>query len=244
MRYLARYFLLTPFFFLPALLLAQSTQSTILGTVRDASGAVVPSAQVVITETDKRTSGNYTTDANGNYQAQDLPPGRYKLEVTKAGFQTKVMEGLALTARQELRIDVNLAIGTTRQEVTVNAATAGAIETETSSIAAALNTQSVMNLPANFRASGDTSPLNLIQALPGVQPDTGSGTTTPIANGTPNINFSVQGGQAFQTETSVDGVSTQNMRNNTPLSDAFPSADSEKRSRTTPLQCWLHDRIP
>ena len=226
MRSFARYFPLALFFCLPALSLAQSTQSSILGTVRDASGAVVPAAQVIITETDKGTSANYTTDANGSYQAQDLPPGRYKLEVTKAGFQAKVMEGLALAARQELRVDVNLALGATRQEVTVNAATAGAIETETSSIAATLNAQSVMSLPANFRASGDTSPLNLIQTLPGVQPDTGPGTTTPIANGTPNINFSVQGGQAFQTETSVDGISTQNMRNNTPLSDAFPSTDS------------------
>ena len=226
MRFLARYFLLILSFSLPALLLAQSTQSTILGTVKDASGAVIPSAQVVITDTDKGTSANYITDANGNYQAQDLPPGRYKLEVTKADFQTKLIEGLALTARQELRIDVNLAVGATVQEVTVNAASAGAIETETSSIASTLNTQSVMSLPANFRASGGTSPLNLIQTLPGVQPDTGPGTTTPISNGTPNTNFSVQGGQPFQTETSVDGISTQNVRNNTPLSDAFPSTDS------------------
>ena len=226
MRFLARYFLLIFCFSLPALLLAQSTQSTILGTVKDASGAIIPSAQIVITDTDKGTSASYTTGASGNYQAQDLPPGKYKLEVTKAGFQSKMIEGLVLTARQELRIDVNLEVGATVQQVTVNAATAGAIETETASIAATLNTQSVMSLPANFRASGSTSPLNLIQTLPGVQPDTGPGTTTPIANGSPNINFSVQGGLPFQTETSVDGISTQNVRNNTPLSDAFPSTDS------------------
>ena len=226
MRFLARCFLLILYFSLPVLLLAQSTQSTILGTVKDASGAIIPSAQIVITDTDKGTSASYTTDASGNFQAQDLPPGKYKLEVTKAGFQSKVVESLELTARQELRIDVNLEVGSTVQGVTVYAGAAGAIETETSSIAATLNTQSVMNLPANFRASGSTSPLNLIQALPGVQPDTGPGTTTPIANGSPNINFSVQGGLPFQTETSVDGISTQNVRNNTPLSDAFPSADS------------------
>ncbi|MGO8792870.1 MAG: carboxypeptidase regulatory-like domain-containing protein [Terriglobia bacterium] len=226
MRFLARYFLLIFCFSLPALLLAQSTQSTILGTVKDASGAIIPSAQIVITDTDKGTSASYTTGASGNYQAQDLPPGKYKMEVTKAGFQSKMIEGLVLTARQELRIDVNLEVGATVQQVTVNAATAGAIETETASIAATLNTQSVMSLPANFRASGSTSPLNLIQTLPGVQPDTGPGTTTPIANGSPTINFSVQGGLPFQTETSVDGISTQNVRNNTPLSDAFPSTDS------------------
>ncbi len=113
----------------------------------------------------------------------------------------------------------------------MNAGAAGAIETETPSIAATLNTQNVMSLPANYRASGSTSPLNLIQTLPGVQPDTGPGTTTPTASGSPTINFSVQGGQPFQTETSIDGISTQNLRNNTPLSDAFPSAESVSEIR-------------
>lgn len=205
---------------------AQSTQSTILGTVRDLSSAVIPSAQVVVTNADKGVSTTYATDASGNFQAQDLAPGRYRLVVKKQGFETKLVEDLNLTARQQLRIDVKLAVGSAQQEVTVDAGTAGAIETETPSIAATLNTQSVLSLPANYRASGSTSPLNLIQTLPGVQPDTGPGSTTPTANGSPTINFSVQGGQPFQTETSVDGISTQNVRNNTPLSDAFPSAES------------------
>jgi hypothetical protein len=228
MRYLVRCcFLLSLTVLLNTIpLAAQSTQSTILGTVKDQGGAVIPSAQVVITNTDKGSSASYVTDASGNFQAQDLPPGNYKVQVTKAGFQSKVVSDLDLAARQQLRIDVNLAVGAAQQEITVDASNAGAIETETPSIAASLNTQSVMSLPANYRASGSTSPLNLIQVLPGVQPDTGPGTTTPTANGTPTVNFSVQGGQPFQTETSVDGVSTQNVTNNTPLSDAFPSAES------------------
>jgi len=215
----------------PSILWAQSTQSTLLGTAKDASGAIIPSAQVVVTDTEKGTSASYITDSSGDFQAPNLSPGRYQVEVTKPGFQTKLIEGITLTARQELRVDVTLAVGSTVQQVTVNAGTVGAIETETPSVAATLNTQSVMSLPANFRASGSTSPLNLIQTLPGVQPDTGPGTTTPTANGSPTINFSVQGGMPFQTETSVDGISTQNMRNNQPLSDAFPSTDSVAEMR-------------
>jgi len=206
--------------------MAQSTQSTILGTVKDASGAVIPSARVVITNLDKGNLTSYATDAAGNFQAQDLTPGKYRLQVSRAGFQSRLIDDLGLTARQQLHIDVVLPVGATQQEIKVDASTAGAIETETPSIASTLNEQNVMNLPANYRASGSTSPLNLIQALPGVQPDTGPGNTTPTANGTPTINFSVQGGAPFQTETSVDGISTQNVRNNTPLSDAFPSAES------------------
>jgi len=205
---------------------AQSTQSAITGIVRDTSGAVIPSAQITITNTDEGVSTTVITNATGNFQAQGLTSGPYKLQVEKAGFQTTLVENLQLTARQQLHTEVTMAVGATQQEVTVDASTAGTIETETPSIASTLNTQSVMSLPANFRASGSTSPLAVIQVLPGVQPDTGPGTTTPTANGTPNVNLSVQGGQPFQTEVSVDGISTQNLRNNTPLSDAFPSAES------------------
>jgi hypothetical protein len=192
---------------------AQSVQSSILGTVKDQGGAVILGAQVVITNRDTGIAANYATDAGGDFQAVDLSAGKYEVQVTKPGFQTKVISDLALSARQQLRVDVVLAVGATQQEVTVDASTAGAIETETPSIASTLDTQSVMNLPVNTRASGSTSPLNMVQALPGVQSDNG-------------LNFSVQGGLPFQTETSVDGVSTQNVTSNAPLSDAFPSSES------------------
>ncbi|MGA7318331.1 MAG: TonB-dependent receptor [Silvibacterium sp.] len=197
----------------PVLLISQSIQSTILGTVKDQGGAVIPDARLVIINIDTRNSTAFKADASGDFQASDLPPGRYEVEVSKPGFQRKLVSDLALAARQQLRVDVTLDVGTAQQEVTVDASTAGVIETETPSIAATLNAQSVMSLPANYRASGSTSPLNVVQVLPGVQSDNG-------------LNFSVQGGQPFQTETSVDGISTQNMTSNAPLSDAFPSTES------------------
>ncbi|MFT4114274.1 carboxypeptidase regulatory-like domain-containing protein [Silvibacterium sp.] len=218
-------------FFVAPVLFAQSTQSTILGTVTDPSGAVVPGVQIRITNTDQGTTVSSVSNRAGAFQATSLLPGKYTVQASREGFETKLVEDLQLSARQQLRVDVSLALGSAHQEVTVDASSVGAIETETPSISATLNTQSVMSLPANFRASGSTSPLNLIQTLPGVQPDTGPGTTTPTANGAPTINFSVQGGQPFQTETSVDGISTQSMRNNTPLSDAFPSAESVSEIR-------------
>ena len=192
---------------------AQSVQSSILGTVKDQGGAVILGAHVVVTDSDTGISANYATDADGSFQASELSAGRYEVQVTKPGFQARLISNLALSARQQLRLDVVLAVGATQQEVTVDAGAAGAIETETPSIASSLDTQSVMSLPVNTRASGSTSPLNMVQALPGVQSDNG-------------LNFSVQGAQPFQTETSVDGISTQNATSNSPLSDAFPSAES------------------
>jgi len=212
-------------------LLAQSTQSTILGTVKDASGAVIPNADVLVTNAGTGASSTLRTDAGGNYQALELTPGVYKVQVSKEGFETQLTEGLQLDARQQLRADVTLAVGKARQEVVVNAEFAGAIETESASISASLSGQNVSNLPVNYYGSGGTSPLNIIQALPGVQSDTASGTASPSANGTTSMNFSVQGGQPSQTEASVDGISTQNVRYNTPLADAFPSAESISEMR-------------
>jgi hypothetical protein len=216
----------------PSLLLrAQSTQSAILGNVHDESRAAIPAADVEMTNTATGASRSLQSDGAGNFQAVDLPPGPYTVQVTKNGFQTHVTKDLQLTSRQQLRVEVTLAVGAVQQQVSVSASNEGAIDTVTPSIAATLNTQSVMSLPANFRASGSTSPLSVIQVLPGVQPDTGPGATTPVANATPNVNLSVQGGQPFQTEVSVDGISTQDLRNNTPLSDAFPSAESVSEIR-------------
>ena len=97
-------------------LTAQSVQSTLLGTVKDQSGAVIPGAKIVITDTDTRNSASYITDASGNFQALDLPPGKYQVQVTKAGFQRKMISDLGLTARQQLRVDVSLGVGTAQQD--------------------------------------------------------------------------------------------------------------------------------
>ena len=118
------------------LLLAQSTQSTILGTVKDATGSVIPNAEVVVTNVDQGLTSSYRTDTKGNYQALELIPGTYKVQVSKTGFETKLIEGLQLTARQQLRVDLALPVGTTREEVQVNGNSEGAIETETASISA------------------------------------------------------------------------------------------------------------
>jgi Carboxypeptidase regulatory-like domain len=205
---------------------AQSTQGSIIGTVRDSSGAVVLAAQVEVVNQDSATRHTAATDAKGSYQVLNLEPGRYRVQVQAPGFSKSLEENLQLSARQELRVDVTLSLDSLKQAVTVNAADTGAITTDTPSIAATLDTREVLSLPANYRGAGSTSPLNVIQALPGVQADSGPFPPTPTASGTPSINFSIQGGLPSQSETTVDGISAQNVLSNVPLSDAFPSAES------------------
>ena len=193
--------------------MGQSTQSTILGTIRDSSGAVVAAAQVTITSIDEGVSRTFATNEIGGYLIPDLKPGHYRIEARKEGFKLEIHNDIELLARQELREDFVLAIGEVTQKVEVTDLAAGAINSETPTVSASFDSQEVLELPANYRASGSTSPLSLVQTLPGVQPDSDG-------------KYSIQGGLPFMSETSVDGITTQNVGNNNPLSNAWPSAET------------------
>jgi len=87
----------------PVSLVAQSTQGSLLGAVQDASGAVVPGAEVKIVSLTEGSVRIFTTDSAGKYLALDLKPDRYRVEVAKAGFVHQVVNDVALLARQERR---------------------------------------------------------------------------------------------------------------------------------------------
>ena len=193
---------------------AQSTHGAFVGTVKDPSGGVVPDAEIRLRSIDEGANHVVTTDEQGNYRAADIKPGHYRVEARKSGFKAQVQDGIELRARQELRVDFVLTVGAVNETVEVQGTVTGAINSETPSIGASHGTQEVLELPANYRASSSgTSPLRLVQSLPGVQSDSDG-------------KFSVQGGLPFMSETSVDGITTQDTTSNNPLSNAWPSADS------------------
>ncbi|MDE1178005.1 MAG: TonB-dependent receptor [Edaphobacter sp.] len=207
------------FVFSAVALRAQSTQGTILGTVKDKSGAAVPDATVDLVSVETATKKTVKTNQEGNYQFLNLNAGQYDLQITAQGFNSQKVNHLRLTARQELRSDVALAVGNIAQEVSVDAGDVGTIQTDSPSIDATLSSAAVRDLPANYRASSSgTSPLSMIQTLPGVQSDGGN-------NSTPT--YSVQGGLPFQTDVTVDGITTRSATGgNSPIANAFPSGDS------------------
>lgn len=114
----------------PAVLSAQSTQGAFLGTIKDASGGAVAGAEVVIKSVAEGVSRVFLTDASSDYYAPDFKPGTYTLEVSKSGFRKGVLQEVSLQARQELREDFVLQIGSVDQQVMVTDAVAGAINTE------------------------------------------------------------------------------------------------------------------
>ena len=198
---------------------AQSIQGSVLGAVKDKSGAVVPSAKVTLQNLDDGTVRETVSNGTGDYQFLDTPAGRYSVAISATGFERWSTSGLILAARQQLRVDAVVVVGDVQQQVVVSADTISTIDTETASISSTYSSTEVQNLPVNTRASANgTSPLNIIGTLPGVQEDHGS--------------FSLQGALPFQTEVTVDGITVQSAAGNNPIADAFPSSESISEVRT------------
>ncbi len=204
---------------------AQSTLARINGTIRDNTGAVVQGASVTLHRDESNTDRIVQSDISGNYTALNLDPGTYDITANASGFGKALSEGVLLLARQQLQFDIKLSI-TASETVNVSAVDVGAIPTDNAAISASLSPRDVLDLPANYRGNGSTSPLNVIQTLPGIQPDSGSYPPTPSASPAPGIKFSIQGGLPSQSETTVDGISAQNQTTNNIQADAFPSAES------------------
>jgi hypothetical protein len=193
--------------------MGQSTMGTLLGTVTDKTGAVISDATVKVTNTDEGTSRLVRTDSSGNYEAVNSKAGHYSVEVSNAGFKTELREGLELAARQTLRVDLALEVGQVSQNIEVKVAPE-TIDTETETVSSAYDSTQIINLPTNYRASGNgNSPYYLLEILPGVQTDQ-------------NGNLSIQGGLQSQSQFSVDGISTTDTTGNQPLKNAFPSAEA------------------
>lgn len=191
---------------------AQSTFGAIVGNVRDASSSMVAKAKIKITNTGENTSREISSDNDGNYEALNLKPGAYRVTVTHPGFQSAEFKNIGLLARQTVRIDAVLQVGAVEQSVTVEAS-AGVIDSETNTIASSYGSERILTLPTNLRASTSTSPFQNIKTLPGVQADNGG-------------NISIQGALPNQSESTIDGISAQSVRGNSPLTEIFPSSEN------------------
>jgi len=191
---------------------AQSTFGTILGAVTDASGAVMPNIVIKITNQGENISREVKSDAQGNYQAENLKEGLYTVAVHAEGFREVTVMDIRLTARQMIRRDLTLAVGSTTENVTVEAH-AELINTESQTISSSFTNTEVLALPANYRGAGSTSPYSLLMYLPGVQADNGK-------------NLSVQGSQTNEVEYTVDGISTASVRYSGAQTEMFPSAEN------------------
>src|SRR5687768_15443124 len=91
----------------------------ISGTVRDQSAAVLPGADVTVTQTDTGATRSVVTDADGNYALPNLPVGPYRLQVTLSGFRTYQQTGIVLQVNANPTINVTLPLGDVAETISV-----------------------------------------------------------------------------------------------------------------------------
>ena len=132
-----------------ALVFAQAL-SQISGVVRDATGAVVPGAEVTATQTDTGTKRTVMTDAGGDYTLPNLPLGPYRLEASKEGFRAYVQTGIELQVATKPVIPITLEVGQANQQVEVEA-NASQVEERSASVGNVVEQQRIVDLPLNGR---------------------------------------------------------------------------------------------
>src|SRR5262245_23681979 len=100
---------------------SQAVTGTLLGTVTDTSGAVVPNANVTATEVNTRISSRTSTTAEGLYTIPYLQPGTYRIEVEMPGFNKFARENVELKVASSVRVDATLEPGNVSEVVEVKA---------------------------------------------------------------------------------------------------------------------------
>jgi len=127
-------------------MIAQVEQATIVGTLRDTSGAVVEDATVTVVNSGTGERHVTKSDDRRNYLVPALNIGSYELTVEQKGFSTRTVSGITLIVNQVARIDVELEVGQITQRVTVNAS-AAVVQTDDATISQFISSQAITELP-------------------------------------------------------------------------------------------------
>ena len=183
-------------------LFAQVATGSIVGTVKDSSGEVVPGAQVTIREVNRNTTSTLVTDASGVYTAPFLVPGTYEVQVELQGFKTWIRPGIILQVTDRVRVDVALEVGTIKEATTV-VASAPVVRTDSSEAGTVIEEMAIKELPLNGRNFA-----TLVYLAPGITPGQAgenlSGASTFNPRGASN--FNALGSQANSNAWLVDGI--------------------------------------
>ncbi len=177
---------------------------SLVGTVTDQSGAVVPNATVTATETQTHFSRKELTDEGGRYNVTNLLPGNYAVTVTANGFRTIDQTGIVVTPNTVTRNDYHLEVGATTEQVNVTAE-ATELQTDKADTHTEINSAAVINLPLG----GDRNYQTLINLTPGAMPGSFYNSVTD----TPNrpLNTHINGGAGQTNITRIDGAESLNV---------------------------------
>src|SRR5437016_8832251 len=138
---------------------AQTSMATILGTVRDTSGALVPGVSITVKHTESGLTRTVVSSERGSYNVPLLPVGAYEITTTMPGFKQGVRSGINLVVGQEAVVDLTLEVGANAEQVTVTG-DAPLVNTTTASVSGLVNERQVKDLPLNGRSFDNLITLN------------------------------------------------------------------------------------
>jgi hypothetical protein len=195
---------------------AQTVYGSIVGQVSDISGAVVKDASVTAIDLGTSESRSGTTKSDGDYQFVNLLPGRYRIEVTAAGFKLFSRDPIDVRVDSVVRVDATLAVGAANESIEVQEQTS-LLDTQNSSAGQVIEGRQVQETPLNGR-----NVMNLLALVPGVIPQggtqgstagnyTASGDLTNVAG---FGNYQIDGGLAGQNTFLFDGAPVNEVMSN------------------------------
>ncbi len=186
---------------------AQTFRGTILGTVTDASGAVIAGAKVTVKNTNTGLQRSTETSADGSYSLPELPIGTYSVTVTQSGFQTFVASGVTVDVASERRVDAAMKPGEVATKVEVSADQLPMVETTSNTLGGVLTAQTVEDMPVNGRDY-----TKLIYMNPGV-----SGSPDQISDSPGSFGeFSMNGARGRSNNYLLDGTDMNDGYRNDP----------------------------
>ncbi|MBV9957937.1 MAG: TonB-dependent receptor [Acidobacteria bacterium] len=184
---------------------AQTFRGTILGTVTDPNGAVVPGATVMAKNLGTGISRMTMTDADGNYSIAELPIGRYEVSVISQGFNNARVTDVAVEVSAEKRVDVALTVAGGDTVVTVAAETQ--VETTSNTLGGTITQRAIADLPVNGRDF-----TKFLVLVPGATGDPSGATDSPGSFGL----FSANGNRGRSNNYLLDGTDMNDGYRNLP----------------------------
>ena len=188
----------------PLGLRAQSGTSSIQGSVTDGSGAVIPDANVMLTNTSTGVKLDSNSDQAGSFSFPSVTPGVYSLEVKKDGFASYTISGFDVTVGQHSTQNAKLAVASASQSVVVQAnGLANLLDTDSNDLGTVIGPQSVEQLPLNGR---NFLQLGLLSGA--AQNPTGAAAGSVAQTGHTGLSIQIAGNEPDYTLYVVNGLQT------------------------------------
>jgi len=211
-----------PLFWLMSLTIAvglyAQTTGQITGTVRDKTGAVIPSAEVTVTNAAQGTPYKTTTNSAGDYLVAGLPAGTYDVDIVAKGFKKFAANGIVLRVAEKARADATMQVGEVSTEVTVTGEGVAQVETQSSEISGVVTGKEISQIVLNGRNF-----TQLVTLVPGVSNQTGQDEGTVGVYG--NVAMSINGGRTEYNNWELDGGDNMDNGSNSTL-NVYPNVDA------------------